>query len=48
MAKLAGAPVVDNAGPVERVARIADVIRDAGDRNEKIRRLAPEVVDALH
>jgi indole-3-acetate monooxygenase len=46
--KLAGAPVVDNAGPVERVARIADVIGGAGDRNEKLRRLAPEVVDALH
>jgi alkylation response protein AidB-like acyl-CoA dehydrogenase len=46
--KLAGAPVVDNAGPVERVARIADVIGGSGDRNEKLRRLAPEVVDALH
>ena len=48
MPKLAGAPAVDDAGPVERVARIADVIRGAGDRNEKLRRLAPEVVDALH
>jgi alkylation response protein AidB-like acyl-CoA dehydrogenase len=46
--KLAEAPAVDDAGPVERVARIADVIRGAGDRNEKLRRLAPEVVDALH
>ena len=48
MLKLAGAPAVDDAGPVERVARIADVIRSAGDRNEKLRRLAHEVVDALH
>jgi alkylation response protein AidB-like acyl-CoA dehydrogenase len=46
--KLAGAAAVDDAGPVERVARIADVIASAGDRNEKLRRLAPEVVDALH
>jgi len=46
--KLAGVPGEDDAGPVERVARIADVIRGAGDRNEKLRRLAPEVVDALH
>lgn len=48
MPKLAGAPAADDAGPVERVARIADVIGGAGDRNEKLRRLAPEVVDALH
>lgn len=48
MPKLAGVPGEDDAGPVERVARIADVIRGAGDRNEKLRRLAPEVVDALH
>jgi len=46
--KLAGAPAADEAGPVERVARIAEVIGSAGDRNEKLRRLAPDVVDALH
>jgi indole-3-acetate monooxygenase len=46
--KLASASVAEEAGPVERVARIADVLRNAGDRNEKLRRLAPEVVDALH
>src|SRR5262249_60521927 len=46
--KLASAPAVEEAGPVERVARIADVIGGAGERNEKLRRLAPEVVDALH
>jgi len=48
MPKLASAPAVEEIGPVERVARIADVIGGAGDRNEKLRRLAPEVVDALH
>ncbi|MBV8754785.1 MAG: acyl-CoA dehydrogenase [Hyphomicrobiales bacterium] len=48
MPKLAGVPAEDDAAPVERVARIADVIGGAGDRNEKLRRLAPEVVDALH
>ena len=48
MPKLASAPVAEEAGPVERVARIADVIGGAGERNEKLRRLAPEVVDALH
>jgi indole-3-acetate monooxygenase len=46
--KLAGAPAPAEAGPVERVARIADVIGGAGERNEKLRRLAPDVVDALH
>jgi len=48
MPKLAGAPAADEAGPLERIERIADVIAGAGDRNEKLRRLAPEVVDALH
>src|ERR1700757_5470440 len=48
MPKLAGAPAADTAGPLERIERIADVIGGAGDRNEKLRRLAPEVVDALH
>jgi alkylation response protein AidB-like acyl-CoA dehydrogenase len=47
MPKLAGATAVEEVGPVERVARIADVIGGAGDRNEKLRRLAPEVVEAL-
>jgi indole-3-acetate monooxygenase len=47
MPKLAGAPAIEEVGPVERVARIADVIGGAGDRNEKLRRLAPEVVEAL-
>ena len=48
MPKLAGAPAAEEAGPVERVARIAEVIGGAGGRNEKLRRLAPDVVDALH
>jgi alkylation response protein AidB-like acyl-CoA dehydrogenase len=48
MPKLAGAPAAAEAGPLERIERIADVIGGAGDRNEKLRRLAPEVVDALH
>ena len=48
MPKLAGAPAAADAGPLERIERIADVIGGAGDRNEKLRRLAPEVVEALH
>jgi alkylation response protein AidB-like acyl-CoA dehydrogenase len=48
MPKLASAPTSDAAGPVERVARIADVLGASGARNEALRRLAPEVVDALH
>jgi alkylation response protein AidB-like acyl-CoA dehydrogenase len=48
MPQLAGASSPDNAGPVERVGRIADVIGGASARNEALRRLAPEVVDALH
>ena len=48
MPQLAGAPAPHTAGPVERVARIADVIAASGARNEALRRLAPEVVDALH
>src|SRR5262249_48872458 len=48
MPKLAGASAVAEVGPVERVARIADGIGGARDRHEKLRRLAPDVVDALH
>src|SRR5580704_1276496 len=48
MPQLAGASSPDAAGPIERVGRIADVIGGAGARNEALRRLAPEVVDALH
>ncbi|HXW23514.1 MAG TPA: acyl-CoA dehydrogenase family protein [Xanthobacteraceae bacterium] len=48
MPKLASAPSPEEAGPVERIARIAEVIGGSGDRNEALRRLAPEVVDALH
>jgi alkylation response protein AidB-like acyl-CoA dehydrogenase len=48
MPKPAGAPAPDEAGPVERIARIAPVIGASGERNEALRRLAPEVVDALH
>src|ERR1700740_2396498 len=38
----------EGGGRVERVARVAEVMGGAGDRNEKLRRLAPDVVDALH
>jgi alkylation response protein AidB-like acyl-CoA dehydrogenase len=48
MPKLAGAPSPNGAGPVERIARIASVLGASGERNEALRRLAPEVVDALH
>jgi alkylation response protein AidB-like acyl-CoA dehydrogenase len=36
------------AGPVERIARIADVIARSGAANEALGRLTPEVVDKLH
>src|SRR5688572_31976479 len=36
------------AGPVERIARIADVIEKSGAVNEALGQLAPEVVDKLH
>jgi len=38
----------DSADPVERIARIATLVESAGDRNEALGRLVPEVVDALH
>ena len=36
------------AGPVERIARIAEVIEQSGAANEALGQLAPEVVDKLH
>lgn len=47
---LAGAKVAaqDQAGPVERIARIASLIEQSGGKNESLGVLAPEVVDALH
>jgi alkylation response protein AidB-like acyl-CoA dehydrogenase len=36
------------AGPVERIARIADVIQASAPANEALGRLVPEVVDRLH
>src|SRR5262245_10037232 len=48
MPELASAAQVDTAGPVERVGRIAEIIRDSGPKNEANGRLIPEVVDALH
>src|SRR5882724_5563955 len=38
----------DQAGPVERIARIAPLIEGSGARNEALGVLAPEVVDGLH
>jgi alkylation response protein AidB-like acyl-CoA dehydrogenase len=38
----------DLADPLERIARIAPLVEAAGDRNEALGRLVPEVVDALH
>jgi alkylation response protein AidB-like acyl-CoA dehydrogenase len=35
-------------GPVERIARIAELIESAGARNEALGRLVPEVVESLH
>lgn len=35
-------------GPLERIARIAELIETAGARNEAAGRLVPEVVDSLH
>jgi alkylation response protein AidB-like acyl-CoA dehydrogenase len=48
MPELASAAQVDTAGPVERVGRIAEIIRESGPKNEANGRLIPEVVDALH
>jgi indole-3-acetate monooxygenase len=42
----AGSP--DTAGPVERIARIAEVIAKSGPENEALGRLTPQVVDKLH
>ena len=36
------------AGPVERIARIAEIIERSGAANEALGRLTPEVVDKLH
>ena len=38
----------EQAGPVERIGRIADVIGKSGAANEALGRLTPEVVDKLH
>lgn len=38
----------DADGPVERIARIAELVESAGARNEAAGRLVPEVVDSLH
>lgn len=38
----------EQASPVERIARIADVIAKSGAANEALGRLTPEVVDKLH
>jgi indole-3-acetate monooxygenase len=44
----AKSPSQGQAGPVERIARIAEVLEKAGGANEKLGRLTPEVVDKLH
>src|ERR1044072_5538699 len=41
-------PTTDQAGAVERIARIAPLIEESGGRNEALGVLAPEVVDSLH
>ena len=48
MPPIAGSSSPSAAGPVERIARIADVIGKSGAANEALGRLTPEVVDKLH
>ena len=48
MPPIAGSSSPSAAGPVERIARIADVIGKSGAANEALGRLTPEVVDSLH
>src|SRR6266571_8018087 len=48
MQRLADAPSPAAADPVERVARIAELIEISAARNEALGQLVPEVVDALH
>jgi indole-3-acetate monooxygenase len=48
MPSIAGSPSPSAADPVERIARIADVIGKSGAANEALGRLTPEVVDKLH
>ena len=48
MARNAGSEPADQDGPVARIARIASVVESAAAGNERIGRLQPEVVEALH
>jgi alkylation response protein AidB-like acyl-CoA dehydrogenase len=48
MSDTAGSSSTDAAGPVERIGRIAEFIEEAGEANEKLGQLIPEVVDKLH
>ena len=48
MQKGIGTSSTRDAGPVERIARIAEVIETSAARNEELGRLAPEVVEKLH
>jgi indole-3-acetate monooxygenase len=48
MPPIAGSSSPRAAGPVERIARIADAIGKSGAANEALGRLTPEVVDKLH
>lgn len=48
MPPIAGSSSPGAAGPVERIARIADAIVKSGAANEALGRLTPEVVDKLH
>jgi alkylation response protein AidB-like acyl-CoA dehydrogenase len=48
MPSTAKSAMQDQAGPVERIARIAPLIEQSGGRNETLGILAPEVVDSLH
>jgi alkylation response protein AidB-like acyl-CoA dehydrogenase len=48
MPSFARASTQEQAGPVERIARIAGLIEESGSANEALGSLLPDVVDALH
>jgi indole-3-acetate monooxygenase len=48
MHSMAQAALAPSTSPVERIGRIADVIKAAGAENESLGRLTPKVMDQLH
>jgi indole-3-acetate monooxygenase len=48
MHPIADAAPASSTSPVDRIGRIADVVRASGTENEALGRLAPQLVDKLH